>query len=619
MGERRMAADHGWRLFIGLWAGLLLVKLWLAAHLPLFGDEAFYWLESRHPAPAYDDVPGLTPWLIGVGNALFGQSWLAVRLPFLAIGAFTAWWLAHCSAREFGRRAGAWSGILALLLPLFAVNGLLALPDVPLTLAVLACAEALRRLNRSAGRHGRWLLAAALALGWLSHYRFLVAFAAGGVWLLCDPAGRALLRRPSLWIAGLAGSAIGLAPLLWHQLWRGGSGFAFQFDERHPWRFQPEGLADPLLQALVVTPGLFLVLLWALRRAWRRRGEPAIGPLVWTGAALLLLYMLLAPFVDTERSRLHWPLPGWLLLAAVAGPVLVDCSARGRALVAAALALAAAGLIASFGWLALAAHAPQRLAAGPLYPDNFVGWPEIAARSAAELALLPADTVLAADNFMLAAQLSFALDGRAVYSLDHPANSKHGRQGELRRWRRDQAALLEVAEQRPVLLLVDETATRLRERPDWFRQLCERLPAAQPHFELVVHHGRRRFIGYLQQPGATDDCAPPALAYLHAPARGARLAGELEVSGWAIRDRAGIERLWLRIDGGEPIALPYGASSPGVQAMFPQSDDPNHPAVGYAGRFAPELAPGRHWLTIEAESADGRRSTVAATPFEWRP
>jgi hypothetical protein len=615
MGERRMAGGHAWRLFVGLWGLVLLLKLWLATHLPLFGDEAFYWLESRHPALAYDDVPGLTAWLIGASTAVLGHSWLAVRLPFLAIAAFTA----CCAADAFGRRAGAWSGIVALLLPLFAVNGLLALPDVPLTLAVLACAEALRRLNLSAGAHGRWLLAAGLALGWLSHYRFVIALAAGGTWLLLDPAGRRLLCQRSLWLPGLLGSAIGLAPLLWHELGRGGAGFAFQFEQRHPWQFQAEGLADPLLQAVTVSPGLFVILLLVLLAAWRRRGEPAVAPLVWTAAGILLLHMALAPFVDTERSRLHWPSTGWLLLAALAGPVLTGWSARGRAFAVAAAALASLVVVASFGWLALAAHAPQRLAAGALYPSNFVGWPEIAARSADELAALPADTVLAADNFMLAAQLSFALDGRAVYSLDHPANGKHGRQGELRRWRRDETALREIARQRPVLLLIDQDATRLRQRPDWFGSLCERLPAAQPQFELAVHHGRRRFIGYLQQPGSTTPCAPPPLAYLHAPAPGARLSGTLEVSGWAIRDRSGIERLWLRIDGGEPIAVPYGSPSPGVRAMFPQSDDPNHPHVGFVGRFEPELASGRHWLTIEAETADGSRSTVAAAPFQWRP
>ena len=51
------------RCFITLWAAVALLKCALAVRLPLFVDEAFYWQESRHPAWAYSDLPGLTAWL----------------------------------------------------------------------------------------------------------------------------------------------------------------------------------------------------------------------------------------------------------------------------------------------------------------------------------------------------------------------------------------------------------------------------------------------------------------------------------------------------------------------------------------------------------------------------
>src|SRR5690606_3698918 len=51
------------RLFWGLFAVVFAIKLLVAARLPLFVDEAFYWLEGQHLAPAYSDLPGLTAWL----------------------------------------------------------------------------------------------------------------------------------------------------------------------------------------------------------------------------------------------------------------------------------------------------------------------------------------------------------------------------------------------------------------------------------------------------------------------------------------------------------------------------------------------------------------------------
>ena len=55
------------RGFWALWAAVLLLKLMVAARLPLFVDEAFYWQEGRHLAAAYSDLPGLTAWLTRLG------------------------------------------------------------------------------------------------------------------------------------------------------------------------------------------------------------------------------------------------------------------------------------------------------------------------------------------------------------------------------------------------------------------------------------------------------------------------------------------------------------------------------------------------------------------------
>ena len=60
--------------FVVLWTAVLLLKLVLAAQLPLFVDEAFYWQEGRHLAAAYSDLPGLTAWLARLGVEVGGVS-----------------------------------------------------------------------------------------------------------------------------------------------------------------------------------------------------------------------------------------------------------------------------------------------------------------------------------------------------------------------------------------------------------------------------------------------------------------------------------------------------------------------------------------------------------------
>ena len=103
--------------FIAAWIAVLVVKCVLAAHLPLFVDEAFYWQEGMHPAWAYSDLPGLTAWLARIGVGMFGRDTLGLRVPFLLLAALVPWLVARVTAREFGATAGWQAALLALLLP----------------------------------------------------------------------------------------------------------------------------------------------------------------------------------------------------------------------------------------------------------------------------------------------------------------------------------------------------------------------------------------------------------------------------------------------------------------------------------------------------------------------
>ena len=78
------------RWFVALWTIVTVVKVAIAARLPLFVDEAFYWQEGQHLAAAYSDLPGLTAWLTRLGVELGGHHVLAVRAPFLLIAALRA-------------------------------------------------------------------------------------------------------------------------------------------------------------------------------------------------------------------------------------------------------------------------------------------------------------------------------------------------------------------------------------------------------------------------------------------------------------------------------------------------------------------------------------------------
>jgi 4-amino-4-deoxy-L-arabinose transferase-like glycosyltransferase len=501
------AATARWRAaFITAFVLLGLFKLSIAMQLSPFGDEAFYWQESRRLAWGYSDLPPLTAFLIRLGEILAGHGLLGMRWPFLLLGSGLPWLLVGFTRKLFDARAGWQAGLLWLGLPLGGSLGVLALPDVPLTFAIMLALYAFAQVLAD-DRWRHWLmLGVALALTWLTHYRAAMPWLAGALMLAGASSARRLWGRRQLWVA-LSVAALGLVPLLVSNRQQAGAGLAFQLIDRHPWRFHADALVQPLEQALACTPFMYGLLLWALWACWRRRGAGA--PWDWLGlfaASFVVGYFVLGLFADDLRFRAHWPLPGYLPLVAVL-PVLLRESPgarRGwrRTWLLATFALAGLGQLGGLGYLALATSGQHAalLAGVKAFPSLFVGWRGSAQASEALLATpasMPAP-VLVADNFMLAAELDFQLNGRVpVYALDSPLNLMHGRAPQLAIWQRDEAGLRHRYAGRPMLLVVDEVALRERLRLGWLGSLCgARIVDPQPVRRLDLFAGRRRFAFY---------------------------------------------------------------------------------------------------------------------------
>ncbi len=485
----------------------LVTKLLLASRLSLFVDEAFYWQESRHLAWTYSDLPPLTAWLIRAGETLFGHSTLAVRSFFILMALLIAWVVRSICARHFGARLGWQAGCWALAMPLLASFGVLALPDVPLTLLCLLAVDALDRVASQARRYSvATLLGIWLALAWLTHYRAAMLWIAGLVFLLATSRGRGLWKSPGLWIAVAIGMT-GMLPLLLGNQAIGADAMRFQLLDRHPWAFHADALVQPLEQAVVTTPMLYLLLLTAMIAAWRRVSGKQPSPLPWDvvgtiGSTFLIGYFVLGLFADNQRFRVHWPLPGYLALLIVL-PALLDQWQQRRPALRWATWLSAAGaligtmLVYAYFVAAATSAGTAALARYKAFPEHFVGWEEAAAKTRYLLAKPEfADAILVADNFMLCAELDFALDGsKAVYSLDHPLNTKHGRAAQLQLWQRDEAGLATAAG-RKVLLVVEESAGRERERADWLISLCHRVDELAPLARIDLFGGAKQFAWY---------------------------------------------------------------------------------------------------------------------------
>jgi hypothetical protein len=607
------------RSFAAVVLAVLAGKAWLATRLPLFGDEAFYWLEAGRPALAYTDVPGLTPWLIALGTAVLGDTPIGVRAPFVVLGGLLPLLVAAWARRFVDPLAARAVGAASLALPLGGTLGVLALPDVPLTLVIVALALA---LDRYAAR-GRWSdvlrLGALIACGWLAHYRFVVVALPALAWLALTPRGRRVAREPRFWAAIALGLA-GLAPTVAFNALHDWQGFAFQYVERHPWRPSLAALAEPLVQAIVVTPVLFVALLVGLGHGWRRRADPAApwDVLAATAGGLIVVFVGLGLVADAERTRFHWLLPAWLLALPALPAVLADWTRRGgvgRFAARVALPVGALATVALAAALLRAAGPPPGAEAPPRKPlvDNLSGWPEVAA-FASRVTAEDRDAAWLAGDFMLGAQLEFA-HRRPVYVLPHPRNRKHGREGQLAILGRDEAALARARWHRG-WLFVEDTARREIERlPGWLA-LCARFGRVGWREELVLHGGRFRVVALAVEPrgaaraDADRACDLPPLGDFDAatPDR-VPVDRPFTIAGWAIDEFDGVARVEVRIDDRVVARAVPDRPFPGVIGQWPMSTDPRHPDVGFAVEIDPRTAglrPGRARLALDAIERSGR-------------
>ncbi len=599
-------------IFLWTWTLVTALKLLVAARLPLFVDEAFYWQEGQHLAAAYSDLPGLTAWLARLGVELGGQHVLALRLPFLAIGAWLPWAISRIAARWFGEVAGWQAGSLTLIMPLSATLGLLAVPDVPMALAAVLCLDAGARLLRNVDAMASMRLALALAVGALSHYRFVGVIGVGLVALLMLPQGRRMLRDPRVWVA-LAIGVMAWLPLLAWNADNHDAGLRFQMVDRHPWAFQWSGLLFLLIQPMLVTPLLWLALckvVLAGTRSGNTRAQWRYFGLV--GGASTLMVFALGFFTDVERISFHWPLPGYFALL-VGAPLVLGSWPRW--LRRATWYTALVGLVLAFSYYAMASSPllREQLAGYKYYPRNFAGWQPLADAVRTELAQMPADTKLIAGNFKVGAELGFVLGDGRIEVLPHPLNDKHGRSVQLGLW----GLLHDGQRDGPRLLVLSPSDQRYRDLLAQYHRVCAQVGPLPAPKVVSQDHGFQRFLLFqLPAKRADGPCVTPAMAWLDAPAAHAVVKpGTLQVTGWAFKDGPGLARVEVLLDGRSVGDAGYGRDFD-IRAAWQGTNDPNHPHVGFdLAVDTTRLAPGRHWLGLRLHGTDGSVETWQEQPF----
>jgi 4-amino-4-deoxy-L-arabinose transferase-like glycosyltransferase len=396
------------------WAAAILVlgtifRLWYSTHLELVGDEAYYWLWSRHPDWCYLDKGPVIAWFISAGTALCGQTVFGIRLfaTLLALGTGIGIFL--LARRLFSDQVAFWSVLLSALTPLFAVGATLMTIDTVYiffwTLAALTFWYA-----KDETRPGWWLVTGCLVgLSMLSKYTGaieLLSFLGFCAW---DPPSRRHFRGVAL-PAMLLVVALFLIPVV---IWNWQHGFPTSHFLVHRGALDEQMRLRPLevlsflgQQAGVISPVLFLALLAAV--CWPRF---APTPRAQTGYLLALFLPLFLVYLSLSFQKASQA--NWAAAAYVSGLILVAAKwcqavriyswAKWVVMTGLVMAFLETALLHETSWL----HLPGRL--DPI--DRARGSRDLAAQVSA-LQDASSARVVIANKYMTAALLSFYLPGQ---------------------------------------------------------------------------------------------------------------------------------------------------------------------------------------------------------------
>ncbi len=400
-------------------AGLTLLRLLLAATLPLLPQEAYYWSWSRHLDWSYFDHPPLTTYSIALTTAVLGQTVFGIKAAAVlwSLG-WNLLWARLILDMYADRRLAFWSLAALNLTLVYEAFSLGPTPDAPLLFAWTGAIWAIWRLSQSGD--GRWWFAAGafVGLSWLGKYTGVLLLPVVFLYLLTSGRQRHWLLKPQPYL-GVGLAAAVFAPVLFWNAQHDWVSLAFQSSSRVG---EMGGLKPRYFvllvatQFLILTPYLFVVAFGAL---WRgARGGFGAGMDDRTRLLLLSAAVPIALFtLISFRSlvKLNWLAPAYwsLVILGVRHVLALDGGQRRliRGLASSAALLLIAGVAVSI---------PNLPVAGGL--NTWSGWNETAERVDKVAAAVRAEgreVFVFSTNYRVSSLLRFHLAGQPrTYAQD---------------------------------------------------------------------------------------------------------------------------------------------------------------------------------------------------------
>jgi len=411
--KRITTPQAGLIAFLGVLTVYRAVAL-VAADLPLFLDEAYYFDWSRTLDFGYFSKPPLIAWLIAASTNLCGVSEFCVRTPALVVQPLTAFGIFLVGRVLYEERVGWLSAVLYSSLPMVSASSWIMSTDAFL---LLFWTYALWFLVRALEKD-QWLdwlgLGVCLGFGLLAKYTLIAFPLSLGLYLAFSREHRPQVRNPKLYVALLL-ALILLSPNL---VWNATHGLVSFRHTAHSAGFShslfhPAKLIE-FLAAQMLVFGPVLAWVWIIG-VWRRpKMDWQEKLLLFLGLPLLLTMSLEALAV---KANANWSAPSYVTFTILVAYWLHQQNARFLFNVAFVLNLLFGSLAYHYDVLyqTFGAEPVRRL--DPY--ARFRGWRELATEVQRDLVHFPEAKLLGDDRAMLA-ELGYYLRPAPAISAWNP-------------------------------------------------------------------------------------------------------------------------------------------------------------------------------------------------------
>ncbi len=278
----------------------VLIRLLLAANVPLTGDEAYFYIWGKYPDYGYYDHPPMVGWLLSLVLIIGDERWL-LRLPTILLTAGIAVYITHWFRPRLGETKAYLAGLFFLLAPI-SISNIFITTDTPLV--VFSFISGMLFIRALEEKSYYWWFACGVVLGFafLSKYFAVLLGITFAAYIL-------IYRRNRHDILGLFVIFLGVLPSALLNLWWNYNhcwdNILFNLINRHDGSESGQSYLGTYI--LMVVYLLMPPLLWF---GWKQRR--ALAAMLKQGNAQLFLWlapMLLFLFLSLyARIGLHWVL-----------------------------------------------------------------------------------------------------------------------------------------------------------------------------------------------------------------------------------------------------------------------------------------------------------------------